>query len=692
MESGRGPHLLNSTSDPNALQKLEQLYTANWIAPEKKPFIVDLKASQGPYLCVGNNTFILDASSQVATMGLGFNPAEYQNLHAEIANNPKVKISEYKHFLLYQAGWSEGFVHFCHSGAEANEIALGWAFETRSNQSARKILAFEGGFHGRMLVALGATWNPKKREPYAWPGVTATFCDWPKLTLDHVSEAPPPSAWIKSWYYDGNFKLPEKSVDPFLGEEVRCLLDLSRQLQTGEFFAIILEPRQCEGGDRYGSRRFHQAVAALARRFGVALIYDEVQCGVGLGGPFYWHQLFDLKFPDGSPIHPDFVTCAKKAQVGAVLSHSKISWPEEFSEVSAVRGYLQAKRMSEARKEIGQIEAWSRSELFTLVKKYPEILVAPRCQGLSFSIDFHTPKMRDACVVERFNFGLFYFPAGEKSIRFRLNLSFRREDIRLLFSQFEKSLNRATKKITDGQSEEVADSSSDGLVGVSPPIALGSFSGNESLINKICLSNFVTETYLYELKVIIEALPPDLRHVYSASGQSECVDKIVKSIWAKRKIPRLLAFKGDFFGAGSHVSRGLSGIAKEKVFEVDFFDTVEELKACLNKNPYHSCWVEPLGQFTGAMKNLDLLKSIREFTKQAGVPLIFCETSFLKSGVNDFAKMVSQTLRPDCGYVYLGGQMGLAYLQLEHWVSKPLEIVSTWEGDAYSLHQFMGGH
>ena len=79
------------------------------------------------------------------------------------------------------------------------------------------------------------------------------------------------------------------------------------------------------------------------------------------------------------------------------------------------------------------------------------------------------------------------------------------------------------------------------------------------VINKICLSNFVGESFLKNLEQLMSFAPDSLKQGYSASGQSEAVDKIVKSIWTKdKKSNRFLTFEGHYFGHGSFCSRTLS--------------------------------------------------------------------------------------------------------------------------------------
>ena len=55
------------------------------------------------------------------------------------------------------------------------------------------------------------------------------------------------------------------------------------------------------------------------------------------------------------------------------------------------------------------------------------------------------------------------------------------------------------------------------------------------LANKVCLSNFVSERFLKLLREVSAPLPASLQHIYSASGQSECADKVGKSLWYSHK-------------------------------------------------------------------------------------------------------------------------------------------------------------
>ena len=158
------------------------------------------------------------------------------------ANRPAIELAER---LLALTGYEQVF--FCNSGAEGVETALKFA-RVRARAlglgpggSARDVLAFRGGFHGRTAFALSATWTPSYREPFEplMPGVR--FADFNDVA----------------------------ALSSVLDENVA---------------AVIVEPVQGEGGAVPARREFLEALRARTRALGAALIFDEVQCGMGRCG------------------------------------------------------------------------------------------------------------------------------------------------------------------------------------------------------------------------------------------------------------------------------------------------------------------------------------------------------------------------------------------------------------------------
>jgi len=170
---------------------------------------------------------------------------------------------------------------FCNSGAEANEgafkFARRWGREI-GGPAKHEILALRGGFHGRLFASLAATDRPLYRAPFR------------------------PLA--------GGVSVVE-----------RDLRTLERALDPDTVAALILEPVQGEGGVRVLDAEFLRAVRTLTRERRVALIFDEIQCGLGRTG-----HLFAC---ERAAVVPDLLTLAKPLAgglpMGAVLTSSAIA-------------------------------------------------------------------------------------------------------------------------------------------------------------------------------------------------------------------------------------------------------------------------------------------------------------------------------------------------------------------------------
>lgn len=88
------------------------------------------------------------------------------------------------------------------------------------------------------------------------------------------------------------------------------------QADADDIAGIIIETVQGEGGDNHFRPEFMAALRHLADKYDVMLIFDEVQCGVGLTGKMWaWQHL---------GVCPDMVCFGKKAQVCGFMSTSRI--------------------------------------------------------------------------------------------------------------------------------------------------------------------------------------------------------------------------------------------------------------------------------------------------------------------------------------------------------------------------------
>src|SRR4051812_28383994 len=169
---------------------------------------------------------------------------------------------------------------FCNSGAEANEAAFKFArrWARKKGESKVEIIALRGGFHGRLFASLAATDRPSYRAPFR------------------------PLA--------GGVSICERDLD-----ELRVVLDAERVA------AVILEPVQGEGGVRVLDTEFVRALREVTAKRDIALIMDEIQCGLGRTGSLFAYERLG--------IIPDMVTVAKPLAgglpMGAVLVSGEIA-------------------------------------------------------------------------------------------------------------------------------------------------------------------------------------------------------------------------------------------------------------------------------------------------------------------------------------------------------------------------------
>jgi acetylornithine/N-succinyldiaminopimelate aminotransferase len=165
-------------------------------------------------------------------------------------------------------------VFFCNSGAEANEAALKLVRKARPRG---EILVFHGAFHGRTYGALSATPQESKQAPFAplVPGFRAIE----------------PSA---------------EAVRAAVGEGTA---------------AVLMEPVLGESGVHPMEDELLRAARAACDEVGAALVFDEVQTGMGRTGTLWAYEQ--------SGVVPDAMTLAKGLggglPIGALVIGERLS-------------------------------------------------------------------------------------------------------------------------------------------------------------------------------------------------------------------------------------------------------------------------------------------------------------------------------------------------------------------------------
>ena len=167
-----------------------------------------------------------------------------------------------------------GKVFFCNSGAEANEAAIKLVRKARRGGD---IVVLTGAFHGRTYGALSATPQEAKQAPFAplVPGFRAV--------------APDPSALAGA--VDRNTA------------------------------AVMLEPIQGETGVHVLSEQLLQAARAACDEHGAALVFDEIQTGMGRTGTLWAYEQ--------AGVRPDAITTAKALggglPIGALVTGERLA-------------------------------------------------------------------------------------------------------------------------------------------------------------------------------------------------------------------------------------------------------------------------------------------------------------------------------------------------------------------------------
>jgi RHH-type proline utilization regulon transcriptional repressor/proline dehydrogenase/delta 1-pyrroline-5-carboxylate dehydrogenase len=441
---------------PESEALLARLYAGDRVPREKKPPVIDHLRSAGPWMVSidPEPLAVLDGMSQTATVvgGFGEDPVVRAYVEGEfgdtLVENADTALGETWACAEYASTLRQlvpGLPHvtFVASGAEANEKAMALCRINCPRKDAARVLAFDGSFHGRTLLALHATHSPSKRAPFELEGYQVRFAPFPVWPTPGEEPAAP-SGFYAACATGAIAELRERfgdaKDDALLAAEVAALAAVHEELATGEYFCTIIEPMQSEGGDRYATERFFRALRLLTRYHQTFLVFDEVQVGFGLGGPFAWHSKFRLLSQRGQPDYPDAVTFAKRAQVGVVMSRFADPEPASAHGASLVRGRVHADMVSTSH-NAERLEKLVEPRLAQLARAYPHLVQSPRAAGYAFAFDLPTPGHLDAFLGQRFWRGAVVFGAGTRTARYRLSDSYHAREIELLFESIRRSLS-----------------------------------------------------------------------------------------------------------------------------------------------------------------------------------------------------------------------------------------------------------
>ncbi len=180
----------------------------------------------------------------------------------------------------------DGFF-FSNSGAEALEGAVKLA---RAATGKPNIIVFQGSFHGRTAGTMALTTS--------------------KTIYRSGFQPLPAGVFVAPYPYAYKLGLSEAQTSEYCLDALQELL-LS-QTSPAETAAILIEPVLGEGGYVVPPASFIKGLRALCDRYGILLIFDEVQSGFGRTGKWFAQEHFNVV--------PDIMTVAKGIASGMPLS------------------------------------------------------------------------------------------------------------------------------------------------------------------------------------------------------------------------------------------------------------------------------------------------------------------------------------------------------------------------------------
>jgi 4-aminobutyrate aminotransferase len=324
----------------------------------------------------------------------------------------------------------------CNSGTEAVECAIKLS---RYKTGRTQFIAFIGAFHGRTMGSLSLTASKavqKRGFAPTMPGVT------------HV-----PYADCRRCVFNLKFPSCNLACVSYIEEVV-----FKKVVPPEDTAAIVVEPIQGEGGYIIPPPGYHQALAKLAKKYGILFVMDEIQAGMGRTGKW-----FGIDHWPG--VVPDIVTIAKGVASGmplgaCIASRELMDWPPGShgntfggNPVSCAAALatidLLEKGLIENARTVG---AFMAKELQAMTERVEHIGWV-NALGLMIGIEIvakpgtnlPAPKLRGRVETECFKRGVLVLGCGPSSIRMAPPLVLTRAQAQVALEVFEDAVNAAVE-------------------------------------------------------------------------------------------------------------------------------------------------------------------------------------------------------------------------------------------------------
>ncbi len=328
-------------------------------------------------------------------------------------------------------------VFFSNSGTEAVEAAIKLAMYKTGRT---RFVGFLGGFHGRTLGALSFTASKAVQRANYLAGVKVFHVPYPNAYRPVLVQQPG----------EGH----GDAVINFLEEQL-----FRTTISPHDVAAILVEPIQGEGGYIVPSPHFLPRLRELCDRYGILLMVDEVQSGIGRTGK--WWAV------EHEGVEPDVVCFAKGVAsglpLGGIIARKDVmDWkpgshgstfggnPIAVAAATATLDVIAEEGLLAQAAKTGQfmIDALAEMEM-----RHPSIGEV-RGRGLMVAAEFvkdreskeRAVELRNHVIQSAFREGLLLLPCGSNTIRFIPPLNITRELVEEGLHIFEEALTEAEAK------------------------------------------------------------------------------------------------------------------------------------------------------------------------------------------------------------------------------------------------------
>jgi L-lysine 6-transaminase len=293
-----------------------------------------------------------------------------------------------------------------------------------------KVLHFRHAFHGRTGYTLSLTNTADPRKTQYFPRF-----DWPRVSSPAMT-----------------FPMTGTNLEATIAAERQTLKEIDEvYAREGEskIACILIEPIQCEGGDRHFRKEFMAELRKIADERDALLIFDEVQTGFGASGTMWQYEQIGVT--------PDLVAFSKKSQTGGIMAGPRLDDVDSVfrvkSRISSTFGgnlvdYVRCQRVLEIMEEDKLLEnvrtqgRWLLEAIEALVARHPK-LSNPRGVGLLLAFDAPDGKAREAIITAAAKERLIVLPCGDRSVRMRPALDVTRAEAELAMQRIETAVKAA---------------------------------------------------------------------------------------------------------------------------------------------------------------------------------------------------------------------------------------------------------